>query len=192
VPLALAAQRGVPLGPSAAAAPPLLCSAAVLTAVRGGVRTHHVPSDKSNIRHPFQDPDAGHPQLLWRSEEPYERRHNKSVLEGGYMDAVPGAVELAVEAGDALLLVESCVHGSFVRTLPGCRKTILLRYGPDPDSGWKAPPEVLASLSQEARALISPEPDEPVEPELDAEGNVVLDHHGRARAAAEKKRKAKL
>ena len=45
-------------------------------------RTYVVASDKSNIRHPFQDPDAGHPQLLWRSQEPYQRRHGKSVKEG--------------------------------------------------------------------------------------------------------------
>ena len=44
-------------------------------------------ADKSNIRHPYQDPDAGHPQLLWRSEEPFERRHGKAVKEGGFMDA---------------------------------------------------------------------------------------------------------
>ena len=37
-------------------------------------------SHKSNIRHPYQDPDAGHPQMLWRSEEPFERRHGKSVM----------------------------------------------------------------------------------------------------------------
>ena len=97
------------------------------------------------------------------------------------MDGVPGAVELAVEAGDALLLVESCVHGSCVRTLPGCRKTLLLRYGPNPDAGWKAPAEVLARLSTEARALISPEPAEPEEPQRDDKGKVVLDHHGKAR-----------
>ena len=41
----------------------------------GGGATGAVPgSHKSNIRHPYQDPDAGHPQLLWRSEEPFERR----------------------------------------------------------------------------------------------------------------------
>ena len=97
------------------------------------------------------------------------------------MDGVPGAVELPVDAGDALLLVESCVHGSCVRTLPGCRKTILLRYGPDPNTGWKAPAEVLARLSSESRALISSEPAEPVEPQRDKEGKVLLDHHGRAR-----------
>ena len=136
-------------------------------------------ADKSNIRHPYQDPDAGHPQLLWRSEEPFERRHGKAVKEGGFMDAVPGAVELTVEAGDALLLVESCVHGSGIRTLPGCRKTILLRYGPDPKSGWKAKPEVFDRLSPAARALIYPEPEEPPEPELDAEGKVKLNHHVR-------------
>ena len=58
----------------------------------GGGATGAIPgSHKSNIRHPYQDPDAGRPQLLWRSEEPFERRHGKSVLEGGYLvDPRPG------------------------------------------------------------------------------------------------------
>ena len=78
------------------------------------------------------------------------------------MDGVPGSVELTVEAGDALLLVESCVHGSFVRTLPGCRKTILMRYGPNNDQGtggWKAPTKVFDRLSPAQHALINPEPE---------------------------------
>ena len=151
----------------------------------GGGATCAIPgSHKSNLRHPFQDEEAGHPQLLWRSQAPFERRHGKSVREGGYMDGMPGAVELTCEAGDALLLVESCVHGSAVRTLPGCRRTLLIRYGPSAKGGWKAPPEVFARLSPEARALIDSEPELPPEPELDGEGKPVLNHHGQANAKA--------
>ena len=43
------------------------------------------------------------------------------------MDGVPGAVELPVAAGDALILCEGCVHGSGIRTLPGCRRFIVIR-----------------------------------------------------------------
>ena len=57
-----------------------------------------VGSHKSNIRHPFQDPDAGHPQLLWRCDEPFARRHGKAVQEGGFMDGVPGAAAAAAAA----------------------------------------------------------------------------------------------
>ena len=100
------------------------------------------------------------------------------------MDGVPGAVELPVAAGDALILCEGCVHGSGIRTLPGCRRFIVIRYGPDPESGWKAPAEVLARLTPAQRALISAEPEKPPEPEVDEEGKVVLDHHGRPRPKA--------
>ena len=121
-------------------------------------------ADKSNVRHPYQDPDAGRPQLLWRSEEPQPLRHGHKTSEGGYMDGVPGAVELTMEAGDALLLCEAVVHGSGVRTLPGARRFMVLRYGPDPGNAWKLPVEVLGRLGPGARGLLSPEPEEP-EPE---------------------------
>jgi hypothetical protein len=109
------------------------------------------------------DPDAGHAQLLW---------HASNGEHGGYMDGMPGAVELAMEAGDALLLCESTTHGSTVRTLPGHRRMCLLRYGPantiataHAPEGWQAPPEVFARLSAEAKAVISPHPAEP-EPDV--------------------------
>ena len=44
---------------------------------------------------------------------------------------------------------------------------------------WKAKPEVFERLSPAARALIYPEPEQPPEPELDAEGKVKLNHHVR-------------
>eukprot|EP01047_Picozoa_sp_COSAG01_P052321 COSAG01_NODE_5491_length_4227_cov_18.588178_4_plen_448_part_00 len=148
----------------------------------GGGGTTVVPgSHKSNLRHPFQDPEAGHPQLLWRSEEPFARRHGTKVKEGGYMDGVPCAVELTMQAGDALLLVESCLHGSSVRTLPGCRRTVLLRYGPRDKGGWRAPDHIFERLSPQARSLIHHEPAQlPTEGELelDESGQVRLDHHG--------------
>ena len=78
------------------------------------------------------------------------------------MDGVPGAVELGVEAGDALLLAEACVHGSCMRTRPGCRRTLLIRYAPSAAGAWQAPAGMWRRLSPEARALIAPpaEPDE--------------------------------
>lgn len=150
----------------------------------GGGGTTVVPgSHKSNIRHPFQDAEAGRPQLLWRSAEPCARRHGREVREGGYMDGVPGSVELTARAGDAVLLVESCLHGSCVRTLPGCRRTLLLRYGPREKGGWQAPYHVFQRLSPPARALIHPQPAAAVDPaELapDAGGRVRFHHHGDA------------
>ena len=40
------------------------------------------------------NPDAGYPQLLWGASDG---------THGGYMDGVPGAIELPMEAGDALI-----------------------------------------------------------------------------------------
>ena len=118
-------------------------------------------SHKSNLRHPFQLAGRGHPQALWRCTEPFQRRHDRTVAEGGFMDGMPGAVELGMEAGDALVLAEACVHGSGMRTLPGCRRTMIIRYAPSAAGAWKAPAEVLQRLSGEARALVSAEPATP-------------------------------
>eukprot|EP01046_Picozoa_sp_COSAG06_P060449 COSAG06_NODE_12863_length_1319_cov_1.013934_2_plen_95_part_00 len=45
-----------------------------------------------------------------------------------------------MEAGDALIFVDSVVHGSTIRQIPGARRNILVSYGPDPEKGWRAPP----------------------------------------------------
>ena len=77
------------------------------------------------------------------------------------MDGVPGAIELTTQAGDAVLLVESCIHGSTVRQIPGARRMVIIRYGPDPDEAFRAPPELFGRLGPGARALIAPEPAAP-------------------------------
>jgi hypothetical protein len=49
-----------------------------------GGNTSIVPgSHKSNLPHPFQEDDAGHPQNLWYSDKHQERRHGRTVNEGG-------------------------------------------------------------------------------------------------------------
>ena len=118
-------------------------------------------SHKSNLKHPFQANENGHPQVLWRSEQPQPRRHGKEVKEGGYMDGVPGAFELTTQAGDAVLLVESCMHGSTVRQIPGCRRYIVIRYGPATGPTFAAPPDLFERLGPGARSLIAPEPADP-------------------------------
>jgi len=75
-----------------------------------GGNTAVVPgSHKSNLQNPFQDDAEGHPQVLWYSKQDQSRRHGKFVREGGYMDGVPGAVEVTMEAGDALIFIDSLV-----------------------------------------------------------------------------------
>jgi hypothetical protein len=127
-------------------------------------------SHRTNLAHPYQDPEAGHPQPLWRTTEPQQLRHGHQTGEGGYMDNMPGAVELTMQAGDALLLCEACVHGSGVRTIPGARRFMVLRYGPEiGDNAWNLPAECLGRLGPGARSLVSStseEEDEATRPKL--------------------------
>ena len=118
------------------------------------------------------DPEAGHPQLLWRCEEeqPVQGSPTATLAEGGFMDGMPGAVEVPCDAGDALVLCEAAVHGSLVRTLPGSRRVVLLRYGLAENGAYKPFPEVLARLGPEARALVDSEPELPDEPLGDGGG----------------------
>ena len=52
-------------------------------------------------------------------------------LNGDRMDALPGAIEVHAKAGDALMFVDSLMHGGSSRTtVEGERRVIILRYGP--------------------------------------------------------------
>jgi ectoine hydroxylase-related dioxygenase (phytanoyl-CoA dioxygenase family) len=75
-------------------------------------------SHKSNIVHPA---------LL----EP-ARRGQWADDGGGSLDDVPGAVSAYMQAGDAIVFVDSCCHGSARRTSPGERRFGVFRYG----SSW--------------------------------------------------------
>ncbi len=49
---------------------------------------------------------------------------------GGSLDVVEGAIEVLIDAGDALLFVDCLAHESGMRTNPGGRRSLLYRYGP--------------------------------------------------------------
>jgi ectoine hydroxylase-related dioxygenase (phytanoyl-CoA dioxygenase family) len=93
-------------------------------------------SHKSNLPHP----DAGD----------YER--------GDRMDALPGAVEVHAKAGDALLFVDSLMHGGSSRTtIAGERRVIILRYGPSwvrTRFGYTWSDALLARISPQQRAIL--------------------------------------
>jgi len=68
--------------------------------------------------------------------------------EGGSLDEMEAAVEVKLDAGDAVLFVDCMAHGSARRVNPGLRRVLIYRWGPN----WKVyqPPEdFLASLSEE-------------------------------------------
>jgi len=68
-------------------------------------------SHKSNLAHP----------IFARSFD--ERREEDD-------EAVDGAIEVHLKAGDALLFVDAIAHGAARRTNPGDRRVVIYRYGP--------------------------------------------------------------
>ncbi len=91
-------------------------------------------SHKSNVIHPAFSTSACKP--------------------GGSLDDVEGAVELLMNAGDALLFVDCLAHGSEIRRNPGARRSILYRYGPK----WytnQLSEDLMRRLSPERKALMS-------------------------------------
>lgn len=85
-------------------------------------------------------------------EPPFYERERGQTLEN-----VPGAEEIHLDAGDALLFVDSVMHGSATRTNPGDRRFAVFRYGPSwgvSRNGYEPTDELLARLSAEERAIV--------------------------------------
>jgi ectoine hydroxylase-related dioxygenase (phytanoyl-CoA dioxygenase family) len=87
------------------------------------------------------------------------------------VDGTPGAIEVQMQAGDALLFVDAISHGSARRINPGYRRIIVYRYGPSWGNfrhGYQPSPELLARLTPERRQIVQPqlllarEPQKPV------------------------------
>jgi hypothetical protein len=81
---------------------------------------------------------------------------------GDRMDALPGAVEVHMRAGDVILFVDSIMHGGASRTtVEGERRVLILRYGPSwarSRFGYVWSPELLDRLSPDARHVLQPVP----------------------------------
>ena len=103
-------------------------------------------SHKSNMVHPeFLNPKRG--------EEWQEGK-------GGSVDGVPGAVEVHMKAGDAIVFVDATCHGSAKRINPGERRIAVYRYGSSWNRtrwGYHASPELLARANPFARKLLHPQ-----------------------------------
>ena len=85
------------------------------------------------------------------------------------VDDVEGAVEIYMQAGDALLFVDAVSHGSAKRVTPGRRRIAVYRYGPSWGTfrhGYEASPELLARLTPARRSIVNPHPIMPREPNL--------------------------
>lgn len=99
-------------------------------------------SHKSNIAHP----------IFARSFD--ERREEDD-------EAVEGAIEVHLQAGDALLFVDAIAHGAARRTNPGDRRVVIYRYGPSWGTtrhGFRYSDELLARLTPARRRILQPIP----------------------------------
>jgi Phytanoyl-CoA dioxygenase (PhyH) len=81
---------------------------------------------------------------------------------GDRMDDLPGAIPAYLQAGDALLFVDSLMHGAASRlTENGERRIVILRYGPSwgrTRFGYLYSPEFLHRLTPERRHIMDPVP----------------------------------
>lgn len=78
-------------------------------------------------------------------------------VSGGSLEATPGAVSVFMEAGDAIVFVDSCCHGSAKRTTEGERRFTVFRYSSSwSRSRWGYAPseELLSRLNPYARMLV--------------------------------------
>lgn len=85
------------------------------------------------------------------------------------VDAVEGAVELFMQAGDVLLFVDALAHGSAKRVTPDCRRIVVYRYGPSWGMfrhGYEASPALIARLTPARRSIVKPHRLLPREPNL--------------------------
>lgn len=75
------------------------------------------------------------------------------------VDGVEGAIEVHLDAGDALLFVDAISHGSAARVNPGQRRIAVYRYGPSWGffrHSYRPSPELLARLTPERRRIVMP------------------------------------
>lgn len=78
-------------------------------------------------------------------------------VQGQTLEEIPGAEEIHLDAGDALLFVDSVMHGSATRTNPGKRRFAVFRYGPSwgvSRRGYEPSSDLLGRLSQEEEEIV--------------------------------------
>ena len=76
------------------------------------------------------------------------------------VDGIEGAIEVHMNAGDALLFVDAISHGSARRTNEGNRRIIVYRYGPSWGNfrhGYQPSPELLERLTPQQRQIVQPQ-----------------------------------
>lgn len=88
-------------------------------------------------------------------------KHSMKSGEVRSVDDVEGAIEVHLEAGDALLFVDAISHGSAKRVNPGERRIVVYRYGPSWGNfrhPYVASEELQARLTPRQRKVVCPQP----------------------------------
>ncbi|NRA40116.1 MAG: phytanoyl-CoA dioxygenase family protein [Planctomycetes bacterium] len=99
---------------------------------------------------------ASHKANLWH---PQVATHCMREDDSRSMDGVEGAIEVHLQAGDAILFVDSIMHGSAARVNDGQRRIGVYRYGVSwgrSRHGYQASSELLERLNEKQRQIISP------------------------------------
>ena len=76
------------------------------------------------------------------------------------VDDVEAAIEVQLNAGDAILFVDCISHGSAKRVNPGKRRIMVFRYGPSWGNfrhGYQPSEALLARLTPERRQIVQPQ-----------------------------------
>ncbi|SVC80734.1 uncharacterized protein METZ01_LOCUS333588 [marine metagenome] len=100
-------------------------------------------------------------------EHPEVMKHRMAA--GASVDGITGAQEFHMNAGDAMLFVDTLSHGSAKRINEGIRRVIVYRYGPSWSIfrfGYEPSPELLQRLTPERRQIVQPLQLMPREPNL--------------------------
>lgn len=99
-------------------------------------------SHKSNFTHPDFD------------------KHRMQAGEVRSVDDTEGAIEVHLQAGDAVLFVDAISHGSARRVNPGERRIVVLRYGPSWGNfrhPYRASTALLERLTPRRRSTVCPQ-----------------------------------
>ena len=95
-------------------------------------------------------------------EHPEFSEHSMKQGEKRSVEGTTGAIEVHLEAGDALVFVDSMSHGSAARKNPGQRRIAVYRYGPSWGFfrfGYRPSEELMARLTPDQRQLVNPHHD---------------------------------
>jgi len=94
-----------------------------------------------------------------KSDFPHPRQDQRGGISKESGEQLEGAVEIHLNAGDALLFNDALCHGSAQRTNPGERRMITMRYVPTLFAhrfGYEPSPALAARLTPEQLALVQP------------------------------------